>query len=109
MRVGKLRHKGTIENLVKSQDASGGAIRDWVEYAKAWCDVKPLNGNEKYVSAEKHATATHQVIIRYLKGVNPKMRLLLRGRVFEIIAVLNVNEEDKMIQLIVEEEADANH
>lgn len=106
MRIGKLRHKGTIENLVKSQDASGGPIENWSKFKDVWCDIKPLNGNEKYVSSEKHSTATHQIIMRYVQGVNPKMRLVSRGRTFEILSALNVNEQDKMLQLIVEEEAD---
>lgn len=106
MRVGKLRHSGIIESYTETIDAVGGVTKGWSEFSKVWCDIKPLNGNEKYVSAEKHATATHQVIIRYLEGVNPKMRLLSRGRTFEILSALNINEEDKMMQLIVEEESD---
>ncbi len=106
MRIGKLRHVGTIESYTEAKNSFGEAEKTWSEFCKVWCDIKPLNGNEKYVSAEKHATATHQVIIRYRDGVNPKMRLVSRGRTFEILSALNVNEQDKMMQLIVEEEAD---
>ena len=106
MRVGKLRHLGSIEDYTETVNSFGETVKTWSEFSKVWCDIRPLNGNEKYVSAEKHATATHQVIIRYLAGVNPKMRLVARGRTFEITAVLNINEQDKMMQLIVEEEAD---
>jgi SPP1 family predicted phage head-tail adaptor len=109
MRVGKLRHTGTIENLVKGQDDAGGALESWTEFKKVWCDIKPLNGNEKYVSHEKHSTATHQVIMRYVSGVDTKMRLLSRGRKFDILSALNINEEDKMLQLVVQEDADANN
>jgi len=109
MRVGKLRHKGIIESLVKGKDAVGGATESWTKFSDVWCDIKPLNGKEKYVSSEKHATATHQVLLRYVNGINPKMRLLSRGRVFEVVAVLNINEEDKMMQLVVEEDANANN
>jgi len=34
------------------------------------------------------------------------MRLVTRDRTFEIVSVLNVNERDKMMQLICEEVAD---
>ena len=106
MRVGKLRHLGVIESYTETKNNFGETEKVWSEFSKVWCDIKPLNGKEKYVSAEKHATATHQVIIRYLAGVNPKMRLTARGRIFKIIAALNINEQDKMMQLITEEEAD---
>lgn len=108
MRIGKLRHKGIIESLVKTADAAGGPLESWTKFSDVWCDIKPLNGKEKYVSSEKHATATHQVIMRYKSGIKPEMRLVSRGRIFEIKASLNVNEEDYMTQLIVEEDANAN-
>ncbi|MFT7880709.1 MAG: phage head closure protein [Sulfurimonas sp.] len=106
MRIGRLRHIGVVESYTESVNGFGEPTRSWAEFCKVWCDIKPLHGNEKYVSAEKHATATHQVIIRYRRGINPKMRLIARGRTFEIESVLNVNEQDKMMQLIVKEEAD---
>lgn len=106
MRAGGLRHLATIENLVKGQDAAGGRMETWVEFTKAWCGIKPLSGKEKYYSAEKHATATHQITMRYISGINPKMRIVARGRVFEIVSVINDNERDRMLQIIAKEEAD---
>jgi len=106
MRVGTLRHIATIEQLVKGQDAAGGKTESWVVFSKAWCAISPLSGREKYYSQEKHATATHQITIRYLAGVEPKMRIKARGRVFDIVSVINPGERDKMMQIIAEEEAD---
>jgi len=106
MKAGRLRHLATIETYTETRNEIGSVTMAWSEYAKAWCDISPISGNEKYVSAEKHATATHQVYIRFIDGVTPKMRLAARGRVFEIKAVLNVGEKDRMMQLIVEEQAD---
>ena len=106
MRAGTLRHAGSIEEYTQTVDGFGGVTKVWTEFSKVWCAINPLRGTEKYVSAEKHATATHQVTIRYLDGVEPKMRLLSRGREFEVISVINVGERDKMMQLIVEEDAD---
>lgn len=104
MRVGKLRHKGEIQSCTETPDSFGEPTKGWVKLYDVWCDIKPLNGTEKYVSAEKHATSTHQVIIRYSSGISPKMRLVSRGRTFEIKSAFNVNEKDRMMQLIVEEQ-----
>lgn len=103
MRIGKLRHKCTIESYSASLNTFGEEAKTWATFCTAWCDIKPLNGNEKYVGAEKYATATHQVIMRFYAGIAPKMRLKYGERVFDIQAVLNVNEASKMMQLIVEE------
>ncbi len=109
MRTGTLRHTGSIESYIETIDSVGGVTKVWAQFCQVWCSIQPLTGNEKYVSAEKHARATHQVTIRYKNGIDPKMRLLSRGRIFEIIAVINVGERDKMMQLIAEEEADHDY
>lgn len=106
MRTGSLRHLITIQSYTETVDSFGGVTNTWAELIKAWASIMPLSGTEKYFSKEKHATATHQVKIRYFDGVNPKMRLLHGSRVFEIISVLNVGERDKQMVLIVQEDAD---
>ena len=106
MRVGRLRHLCTVEHYTETVDAVGGVTKQWDEYAMIWCAIDPLRGDEKYFSAEKHAEATHQVTSRYLDGVNPKMRLLCRGREFEIISVINIGERDKMMKFTVKEDVD---
>jgi SPP1 family predicted phage head-tail adaptor len=106
MRAGSLRHLVSIEDYTETTDSLGGVSNTWAEFSKAYANIVPLSGNEKYVSAEKHATATHQITIRYLSGVNPKMRVVYGSRVFEIVSVINTGTRDKMMQLIVEEDAD---
>ena len=106
MRAGSLRHLVSIEEYTEATDSLGGVSLTWTEFSKAYANIAPLNGKEKYVSAEKHATSTHQITIRYLSGVNPKMRVVYGAQVFEIVSVVNAGMRDKMMQLIVEEEAD---
>lgn len=106
MRVGKLRHLASIESYTEAPDGFGEVVKSWTKFSDIWCSIKPINGKEKYVSAEKHATATHEVMSRFIDGVTPRMRLVDGTRVFGIISSLNVNEESKMMQLIVEEKVD---
>ena len=106
MRVGPMKHLGSIEEYVETTDSVGGVVKTWSLFSKVWCSISPLRGDERYVSAEKHATATHKVTTRYIAGVNPKMRLVVRGRTFEIISALNIGERDKTMQLVVKEDAD---
>ncbi|UFH59833.1 phage head closure protein [Sulfurovum mangrovi] len=103
MRIGKLRHKAIIESYVELRGSTGGVTDAWSKFADVWCSIKPLNGTEKYVSAEKHATATHEILMRFIYGVTPDMRVVYGSMVFEIDSVLNVLEEGKMLQLIVKE------
>ncbi len=106
MRVGSLRYLVSIEDYTESDNDYGEEIKSWSRYVYAYARISPLSGTEKYISAEKHATATHQITIRYVSGVEPKMRIVFGERIFEIVSVINVGERDKMMQLIVTEEAD---
>lgn len=107
MRIGNLNHLATIEAYTQAVDSFGGTSGgSWATFSQAWVSILPLNGTEKYVSSEKHATATHKIRMRFLDGVNTKMRLKARNRTFEIVSVINVGERDKELQLIVEEKAD---
>lgn len=108
MRAGNLNHLITVEAYTEAVDSFGGSSGgSWATFGQAWASILPLNGTEKYVSGEKHATATHKIKMRFLSGLNPKMRIKARGRTFEIISVINVGERDREMQLIVEEKADA--
>ena len=103
MRVGSLRHRVTIQSYTESTDSFGGVTQSWFEYSKAFANIVPLSGTEKYVSKEKHATSTHQITIRYIAGIYPNMRITHQDRVFDIVSVINVGERNKMIQIIAEE------
>lgn len=106
MRAGSLRHLVTIQSYTEISNTFGEASKAWAEFSEAYANITPLKGTEKYLSKEKHATATHQVTIRYLDGVDTKMRIIYGSRTFEIVSVANVGERDRMMQLIVEEEAE---
>jgi len=106
MKTGRLRHLCTIQMPSQTKDAAGGITKTWTEITKAWCDIRPVTGSEKYMSHQKYATATHEVFTRWIDGINPKMQLVARGRVFEIIAVLNINERDRMMKIIAKEVLD---
>lgn len=104
MRSGILRHLGTIQQYTATRNAVGEEVETWATFKQAWCEINPLRGSENYISAEKHASATHQIITRYQIGITPKMRLVIRGRTFDIIDVLNVMEKDRMVRMVVEEQ-----
>ncbi len=106
MRVGSLRNLVIIEEYVETVSSYGGTVKTWSEYGRAWAAINALRGDEKYISAEKQATSTHQMTIRFLDGVNPKMRVVFGTRIFEIVSVINPGEWDKRMNLIVTEESD---
>lgn len=105
MRAGNLKNLIAIEERVENQDAYGEAIPTWTEVFRTKAGIYPTRGTEGYMSAEKHAFATHEIEIRYRGGVTPKhrIRLIRDGRVFDIISTLNIAERNKTLKIIVKE------
>ncbi len=107
MNIGSKRHLITIEEFQQSIEPTfGEEVKTWVEFNKAWASIIPVSVDERYISKEKNATATHKITIRYIPNLSVKMRVVFGSRIFNIVSVLNINERNKMIQLIVEEKID---
>ena len=43
------------------------------------------------------------IIIRYLSGIVPKMRVKFGSRIFDILSVINVKESNRELQLMCRE------
>ena len=104
MNVGKLKNLVTIEELVKSKDEAGGRVEEWSEFVKAWCSLRPVSGNEKWYSNERHAEVTHQILTRYIDGLKPTMRIVAKDRIFNIESVINMDEANKTLLIVAKEE-----
>ena len=44
-----------------------------------------------------------RIIIRYLSGIVPKMRVKYGSRIFDILSVINVSERNRELQLMCRE------
>ncbi|MDD5406009.1 MAG: phage head closure protein [Sulfurovaceae bacterium] len=106
MRIGPLNRLITIEQKAQTRDALGGVAAGWSEFTKAWAAINPVSGSSRYVSAERHSEATHQITIRWVNGVTPKMRVVYGIRVFEIISALNIAERNKQMIIVAKEVLD---
>ena len=103
MNAGKLRHRTTIQQLVNTDDGAGGSIETWQNVATVWAAIEPLRGNERYTAQQVQSTLSHKVTIRYHEGVKPQMRLTYKGRIFDIEAVIDIEERHRWLELLCSE------
>lgn len=86
----------------------------WTTYAgdarnPVWACIKPLSGRELLWAREIVADVTHNVELRYLKGILPKHRILYQDlwggqtRVLNILAVLDDEERHRWLDLLCRE------
>lgn len=103
LKIGKLKHRVTLQEYTATRDSYGAELEAWVDIATAWASVEPLTGKEYFQTQQINAEISTKVTIRFKAGVAAKMRLIYNDRVFEIISVINTEEKDVQLVLMCRE------
>ncbi len=108
MRAGRLRHRITFQDRVNTADGNGGNTITWTDNREVWGSVEPAKtakSREFYESATENANIDGKIVTRYFSGFDPTMRVSWksRSRVFNIEAVVNPDERDKMFEILYSE------
>ena len=105
MRAGRLNQRVTIQQLAGSppQDAGGAPTQDWADLVTVFASVEPLRGREFIAAQGVNSEVTGQIRMRYYPGVTSAMRAKMGTRIYEIIAVVNVDERNAELILYVKE------
>ncbi len=103
MKIGKLRHKITIQEYIATRDSFGAEVQTWTDKASAFASITPVSGKEYFATQQWNAEVTTKITMRYLQGITPKMRVLFGSRIFEILSVLNFEERNIELNLMCKE------
>lgn len=101
--IGKLRHRLRIEAPTRTPDGGGGAAITWSLVAEAWAAFRPATGSESEQHDGLKARVSHEVWIRHRDDVRPDMRFVMGTRVFEILAVIEVDGNARWLRCLTEE------
>lgn len=89
MRAGPLRHRITIERPAYQQDPlTGEMVASWVLVAKPWARIESLSARDFIAAAASQSEITTRITIRFREGVDSTMRILHRGKIYNIHGVL---------------------
>jgi SPP1 family predicted phage head-tail adaptor len=102
MFFGGLRKRITVLQNTPAQDGSGAPIENWAPYITVWGSISPLTGRELMAAEQVQANISHTVILRWpgtSYAFDSSMRLLYKGRYFDIQAVINLDERNRTLQL----------
>ncbi len=103
MRAGQLRHKIKIQQKTTTKDSEGIPFETWTDFAAVWAAIEPLQGREFFSAQAVNAQVTTRIRIRYQAGISPTMRVSYGTRVFDIQAVIDVEERHRELQLMCQE------
>ena len=102
--IGTLRHRVALQAPVRTGDGGGGAVVTWSTIAEVWAAIRPQGGSEAVFAEAVSGVVTHDITIRHRAGVVPAMRFSWDGRIFEITAVLDIDERRRMLRCLCREQ-----
>ncbi|MDE9589162.1 phage head closure protein [Xenorhabdus bovienii] len=88
MQIGKMRHRITLQNFNPIKLPSGQRMEEWQDTATVWAEVKHISGRELLASGASLSEATVRIWLRYRADVTSASRLVFKGQVYDIQAVI---------------------
>jgi SPP1 family predicted phage head-tail adaptor len=103
----KLRQSVTIQQRTETTNSTGEVEWTWADYKTVRAAVEPLRGQEYFAARQLQSSTTTRIRIRYIAGLNTKMRINHASRYYAIEGIINPESRNRELQLMcVEREAD---
>lgn len=103
MRAGRLRHRVTIQEKAVTRNTFGEEVVTWSDVATVWGSVEPVRGREFEDVSFAGAEVSTKIVLRYRSGVVPEMRATEGDNIYDILAVINVDNRDRELNLYCRE------
>lgn len=101
----------TIQRLTHALNAEGFDDTTVATYATLYAKIEPLGSRERLEAQQLAFKTTHKITIRFSAlniAITTTDRVVLGSRFFNIQGIININEDDKFIQLNVQESLEAS-
>ncbi len=100
--AGNLRERVTVQQATESRNGIGETVLSWATFATVWASVGGVSAREALAAGQQDVTITHRVRIRYLSGMTQNMRFLWRGRVLQIVSLLEYANRSEHVAICEE-------
>jgi SPP1 family predicted phage head-tail adaptor len=98
-----LRHRIVIQTITLTPNDSGGQAEAWTTFATVWAKITPKNVKEINFAQRIEPRVDHEIAIRYIAGIDAKMRISFDSRIFEIKSIIIVNEIKEWVKILATE------
>jgi SPP1 family predicted phage head-tail adaptor len=93
----------TIQQKDPTQDQYGEEVPTWSDVGEVWAAIEPLRGREFLEAQRVGADVTTRIRIRYRSGIVPEMRVVWGDHIYDIEAVIPIEERGREIHLMCKE------
>lgn len=101
MKIGRKRHRVTIERITTAQTATGAMEKTWASIGQVWAEIVPQRGDEASEQMQLTASLLHTIRLRRTGaavGLTPADRITYQGRTFELTSVADIGERNREIE-----------
>jgi SPP1 family predicted phage head-tail adaptor len=95
IRPGELRERVTIQVSAQSRNTLGETTLTWSDFTQRWASVEGISAREILLNGQQDTNITHRVKMRYVDGLSQTMRIMWRGRILEIVSLLEHNNRSE--------------
>lgn len=106
--IGKLRHQISLLKPIIVKDALGQEVEKLEVQKTVWASIEPLSGKEYFSTKQINSEATVKITIRYIESLLPHWVVQFGQRVFNIEAIINLEERNRYLQLLCSEKVGEN-
>lgn len=99
MKPEELRHRITIQKLETTTNENGYEIETWTDFKNLWAAVSNLIGREYFEAAEVQTENTIKFTIRYIDEIDTTMRILFKGKQYNITSIDNIKYANKFVEI----------
>lgn len=93
------RHHGKIEQLGTTLTSRGQRVDTWTEVCKTYYGRQDAAAGEVLRGRQVAAESTHRLTMHWIDGVTTKMRLVDGDRTFEFVAVRDVFDNQRTLEI----------
>lgn len=99
LNIGRLNKRVSIVRYEEVTDDLGQTIKNLKNYKTLWATFLPTRGRE-YTELQKiREELTYKMYCRYVHGVTSDMFISYNNKLYEIISVIDVDMEHKMLEI----------
>lgn len=101
MNIGRLRFLAELQDFTTTKSVLNQQIKTGRPVIGTyWCDLSSLSGRELLAAQQQNATVSHKITMRWVGLViKPTHRLVINGRVFQIVWTDNVDNRNRELRI----------